>query len=304
LAEHENDATVDFDLDEDLFNFDEVMPDTSGQSADDIDLDEIFAAFQEDGDEVLPQEEPELEEDDPFRPAPAASVTSGASAPDEDEDEDEDLLDLDLDEDEVAVQPAPARTAKPRKAGAAAARAQGRDDEEDDDLDEAAARPRVRRTRRRRRERGATTHAVTFLTKGAVVVLIAMTLLNVSIAFVTFSSATGMRSDLEAASRQMADAALEIRDKVGEQTDAVRHQFLPIAPPTLDAHPTFDRAVADIEVGDHAEARRRIYALLAVVDRQPVDLREDLEARAEFLLARSYHAEAAAIAGSGGEEKR
>jgi len=295
LADQENKIAADVDLDEDLFNFDEVMPDEGGDVDDEIDLDEIFAAFQE-NEESAPEEGEEIELDDLLE-TPAAAIPQAASTAVDDGDlEDEIAREF---EDDGAEKPSGVAAAGPVSEPAA-----GR-------APAVVAAPVRRRRRagdrRKRRQRdesprpapaGLAPRAVTFLTKGAVVVLLAMTLLNVSIALVTFSSASGMRADLEAASREMSEAALEIRDRVDEQADAVKQQFSPVVAPTLDDNPTFDRAEAEIQVGEYGQARRRIYALLAVIDRQPSSLREELEARASFLLARSYHLEAVA-AGEG-----
>jgi hypothetical protein len=86
------------------------------------------------------------------------------------------------------------------------------------------------------------------------------------------------------------------QDIVGETESAAdqeRHTGLTL-PPALDGNATFDRAAEEIGLGHHAEGRRRIYALMAVVDRQPQAVREDRAARAAFLLGRSYHLQALA----------
>jgi hypothetical protein len=65
----------------------------------------------------------------------------------------------------------------------------------------------------------------------------------------------------------------------------------------LHSHPTLDQAREELESGDYARARRRLYELLAVIDRFDEPRRGALESDCEFLLARSLHLEALARVG-------
>lgn len=66
-------------------------------------------------------------------------------------------------------------------------------------------------------------------------------------------------------------------------------------PEALDpahAHPTLDEAREELARGEYSSARRRVYGLLAVVDRLEDPRRAALEADCQFLIAQSLHLEA------------
>ena len=291
-------AEAEYDLDEDLFNFDEVMPEEENDPDGEIDLDEIFAAFQEAEDaeeaeqaasaeeaqsagELMKLGEPEVVE----RSAPAATNSTVTSTTEEAADEASkatparrktDAAPAGKDNKKPTKSPAPAKTVTP-----------------------VAAAPEAIRTTAAAAKAASTPFSAPlllskFFSKGVLAVFLAMTLVNLSVAIVTIRNADGMKGDLENASKKMAATAADIREEVGAHSNAVREQFSPVVPPTPDQNPTFDQANAEIETGNFAKARQRIYAVLAVADRLPEAKREDFEARASFILARSYQAQAVA----------
>ncbi len=72
-------------------------------------------------------------------------------------------------------------------------------------------------------------------------------------------------------------------------------------PATQPAHPleafeqtTLSLAAQEVKDGEFVAARKRLYRLLALADRIDASLRDDVEARARFLIAQSYEAQAAA----------
>lgn len=72
-------------------------------------------------------------------------------------------------------------------------------------------------------------------------------------------------------------------------------------PTTQPAHPleafeqtTLSLAAQEVKDGEFVAARKRLYRLLALADRIDASLRDDVEARARFLIAQSYEAQAAA----------
>ncbi|MEM7309974.1 MAG: hypothetical protein AAF682_25085 [Planctomycetota bacterium] len=275
----------DANLDEDLFNFDEVMPAEQESSDEDIDLDEIFAAF-EDAEDDFEKESlgdfsgdvSDEDEDDspledladaggtapePSAPAPAAAAPAAVA---------EDPL-------PAFSEPAapPAEAFQPPPVAPAA-----------DPLDSLYAEEAPNEPRRR---------GAALLTTSALAILFAMTLLNMSVGFLTLRSAKGMKADIDHAANRMAETAIGIREHVSEQADSVKEQYSPVVPPTPERHIALDRALADIETGNFARSRERIYALLAIADRLAPGTREDVEARASYLLARSYHSQALSTGG-------
>jgi hypothetical protein len=112
---------------------------------------------------------------------------------------------------------------------------------------------------------------------------------------VTLRSAHGLKGEMRSASAEMSEAALRLSAEAGEPAPEppVEREARRTAPLTpADDGAAFERAEADIQEGRCAEARKRIYGLLAVIDRTPEPRRAELEARSAFLLADSYRAEA------------
>ena len=94
---------------------------------------------------------------------------------------------------------------------------------------------------------------------------------------------------------------------VGQQVASARAGTpAPIAVPELphalatDARPegpaALERAQAQLAAGAFERGRQTLFALLAVIDRVPAEVRGDIEARARFLLADSWRLEADALA--------
>jgi hypothetical protein len=250
------------DPDEDLFHFAEVMPAEAPSAEGEVDLDEIFAAFEEEErNELKAKDAPAPVATPPPVAAPAPSKKAPEKRPD------------------PPSAPPAASVKQPALAASQPAAAEP--------VKEVAAAP----------PRG-----VRWVGASALLILLAMTALNVSIALVTLHSAAGMKGELKDASDEMSDAAEQIRAKVEEQAEVVKQEFAPVAPLPAEEGATFERAEADLEVGNFAQGRRRVYSLLAVVDRLPESKRGDIEARASFFLARSYYAEALAATPTEGHE--
>ncbi len=114
--------------------------------------------------------------------------------------------------------------------------------------------------------------------------LVAIVLVNGLLALITLRTAASLQASMQAAGRSEVAAAQEPKDELAEAT--------PLVPPDPEQHPVFERAREEIERGDYAAARRRLYALLAVVDRLEESSRTTVEARAAFLLAQALHLEA------------
>jgi hypothetical protein len=285
------------DLDFDLFDFAEVMPDDAHNVEEDIDLDKILSAFQEEEDngELAAEVEDKEELDDElfngaFKPAEGEHAEAPAVAP--------------------AEKPAPARQTPapapkaqapeaqapkakaPKKVSQAAAQAAAekvaaaaappKAPPEPSAEPASAAAPSEAPPRRR-----------SMLWSSVLAAFLAMTLLNGLIAVVTLRSAHGLKGEMQSASAEMSEAALKLRAKVDEPAlEPPPPREGPRTAPLMDESAAFERAEADIQEGRCAEARKRIYGVLAVIDRTPELRRAELEARSAFLLADSYRAEA------------
>lgn len=256
---------LDFDLDEDLFDFGDASLSDVFDGEDDADLDEIFAAFQE-----AQLNEPlgayEDEEDD--------------SGEDPESDEDAELEDLFETEDEIRrperlQRPRPETVWTPEKAIASKGKA--------------ASRPQ--RAPRQTQE-PTTILAKTSLSRSALWALVAVTSVNALVALVTLSSMSSMRSSVVEVGRHVTATADEIRSGAYEQARVLNDLQTPVVPLDAEEHPTFDRARAEISKGEYGEARRRLYALLSIIDRLDPAQRAKVEARAQYLLAEALHLEA------------
>ena len=247
----------DFDLDEDLFDFGGVGPEPEPPSEEN--LEEIFATFRaESASEELAAAATAVEAE----PAEEHAVTQ-ASAP-------------------VArpapraPEPAPAPTrapAAPREPAPAAAHAPTHD---------ATLVPAPRLTR---------------YSKGLVAIALSVTVLNAGLAFVLLR---GRPQAPETRSGGEPEAhAAQLDAPAAQEHASPRVDPLPdpesITP--THGHPTLDEAREELARGDHAAARRRVYGLLAIVDRLEAPRRNEIEAECQYLIAQSLHLEALARMG-------
>jgi len=253
----------DFDLDEDLFDFGGVGPEPEPPSEEN--LEEIFASFR--------AESASEEAAASVTPAPAPAAAP-APAP------------VHAEEHAPAARPAPAapvaRSAPSAPAAHAAAHAP------------AHAQPR------------AAAHApehelvpaprLTRFSKGLVVIALSVTVLNAGLAVVLLRGRAAPDASHEE-STPTAHAA-------PPEEPAVRPQAHvdPLPDPERvtpsHGHPTLDEAREELARGDHAAARRRVYGLLAIVDRLEDPRKSELEAECQYLIAQSLHLEALARMGA------
>ncbi len=114
--------------------------------------------------------------------------------------------------------------------------------------------------------------------------LFAVVLVNGLLALITLRTAASLQASMQAPGHSEVAAAKEPNEESAAAT--------PLVSPDPEQHPVFERAREEIERGEYAAARRRLYALLAVVDRLEETSRTAVEARAAFLLAQAFHLEA------------
>ena len=287
-----------FDLDEDLFGFEPIL---ESSAMDDVDLDSIFNEFESlEREELLQQEQGEEEEAAPItqeevraalpapsppKPAESEPVFSAPSA--------EDLnWDDELEHDELAPAPQATPQAPPASPAPVAERPSPElrapalapfpgpspsKDASSADSDREVLVPVSPEGARRQ-----------LLSRSTLLILMAMTSVNALIAVVTLMRA----SEMSDAGQRMIEAAQEMRGPAPVLAEEERSEVIPFAAPSSDAHPTLERAVEEIARGDFESARKRIYALLSVIDRVEDAARHEIEANAQFLLAQAAHLQA------------
>lgn len=231
-----NDPVGELDLDEDLFGFDELDAGGKRESAENVDLDELFAAIEEPADEELPEIPAAAPRTaPPERPVAPPSPLSAAPEP----------------------EPEPRPAAEP-----------------------------VRRGKRDTRARGSG------YAKSIVFVLIAVTSLNALVALVSLKAAGDMQTSVWEGARRVAETAAGLRAEERAELAGSHANELAGLAPDPDQHPTFELVRQDVEAGRFADARQRLYALLAIVDRLEPEVQDELEARACYLIAEASHLEA------------
>lgn len=250
----------DFDLDEDLFDFGGVGPEPE-PAASEENLEEIFATFRAEAasEELATAEAAHASTPAPARSAPAAP--SAAHAP--------------LDEPAPAARPprAPAAPAAPAQTHAPAAAHTA----------EPVLVPVARAAR---------------YSKGLVAIALSVTVLNAALAVVMLRNSSPSHD--EKGTEEQAAHAAQPEEHAPEVRPAPHADALPDPEAVTPAHghPTLDEARAELARGDHAAARRRVYGLLAIVDRLEDPRKSEIEAECQYLIAQSLHLEALARMGA------
>lgn len=113
-------------------------------------------------------------------------------------------------------------------------------------------------------------------------------LVGTNLAVATFLQADRdiARHNLEEARASLVEATAELNDLRTEDAAFLTDLRTPLALPEPDPTSAFTQVHEALELEDFALARRRLYALLATVDRrEPAEERETIEAHAAFMLA-------------------
>jgi hypothetical protein len=246
----------DVDLDEDLFDFDEVARQVTQAVETEESLEEVFATFRESApaEELFP--EPAAPDGASEVPAPAAPERPArAPAP-------------------PAPEPVRARHAAPPPSPAAPPAT-------------ARAHPAAETSHA---VLPVASRAAAPFSKGVVAIALAVTVLNGLVALVVLRGNARMRDEVRAVGRGQAGG----HDLTATPEPHAEPAFLPdpeeLASPA--DHPVLEEARAEIARSEFGAARQRIYTLLAVVDRFPAPRREAVEAECQFLIAQALHLEA------------
>lgn len=133
------------------------------------------------------------------------------------------------------------------------------------------------------------------LSPGLLAVLAVIALLNLGLLAFVVRALTSVQTTVVDVGNQVVRTAESAR---AEPPAALVEPELAAAP-TVAEQPegpaALERARAQFELGAWERGRQTLFALLAVIDRVPADVRGDVEARARFLLADSWRLEADAF---------
>ena len=118
-------------------------------------------------------------------------------------------------------------------------------------------------------------------------ILLASIMLNIGVIGFTWRVSGKMSDEFGEATKNMIQATRELQTNSDSSAGAATSQSTesPIVIADPEHEFTFDRARDEIANGEPAKARKRLYALLAITDRLPIEVRERIESTAQFLLA-------------------
>jgi hypothetical protein len=139
---------------------------------------------------------------------------------------------------------------------------------------------------------------------GALVVIglgAALLIANVSGFLMTWQNNTSMVQRVEAARLDMEATLARAQRDISNEVGRMGTMTQPQSPATLGTA-SFHSIEEHLEQGDFATARRLLYTKLTRLDRQPLDVRIEIEAHALFLLAEADRREAVVLAESAATE--
>jgi hypothetical protein len=128
--------------------------------------------------------------------------------------------------------------------------------------------------------------------KGVVSIALAVTALNGLIALVMLRESTRTRGEVGAVGREVSAELKHAPESEPRPFEPPAQRLRPGEEFDVEAHPTLVEARAQIARGEYPAARQRIYSLLAIIDRLEDPRREAVESEAQFLLAQTLHFEA------------
>ncbi|MEW6073138.1 MAG: hypothetical protein AB1726_11190 [Planctomycetota bacterium] len=128
--------------------------------------------------------------------------------------------------------------------------------------------------------------------RSMIAIFVALTSINALLAIVVLAVAGSMSSGVHEMTTGVKSTVDEFANRAMTELGTHRESVTPVTPTDPANHEAFDAALAEIATGRHAEARRILYALLAVVDRMDPVAREKIEARANYMIAHAYQMEA------------
>ncbi|MFT5284038.1 MAG: hypothetical protein ACI8TQ_000189 [Planctomycetota bacterium] len=118
-----------------------------------------------------------------------------------------------------------------------------------------------------------------------VLILVVTMLINLSVIGFTWRVSDDMRDEFGEATRHIIQATQEIQTKTEANVAKLESFQSPVISEDPEHEHTFERVQLDLDNGDYANARKRLYSLLSIADRLDPDIREKVEATAQYVLA-------------------
>lgn len=138
--------------------------------------------------------------------------------------------------------------------------------------------------------------------RGVRIAMLLLLALNVTGFWFLWRTHSTLKAGLDDLHGQIDDAALRLerarRDALGHNTGTFTGGGQGLDAVDALERTAIDLAMGEIRAGDYGAARRRLSRLLVRAERMSPGLRAEIEPRAEFLIAHSYHDEALARTGA------
>ena len=132
------------------------------------------------------------------------------------------------------------------------------------------------------------------MSPGAIGLLMLVTLLNLVLIGFTWRTNRSLEEKVNDVSINVIRQATSLREEAEEQRARAEELLRPIVAPVTQEGRSFDLVRQDIERRDFGAARRKLYSILAVLDRFDETQRADVEARARYLIGDTLAMEASA----------
>ncbi|MBM3991430.1 MAG: hypothetical protein FJ298_10555 [Planctomycetes bacterium] len=119
---------------------------------------------------------------------------------------------------------------------------------------------------------------------------------NVALMAFAWNSVNATRDLVLDVAHDVREASADLRNESNQRSAAAARASEPAFGALPEGYRTLELARERVAQGEHVRARRMLHGLLAVIDRVELPAREEIEARAGFLIADSYRLEADALA--------
>ena len=120
-------------------------------------------------------------------------------------------------------------------------------------------------------------------------------LLNVALVGYVVRALSSVETMVLDVGNQVVTTAEQVRDEASTLAQDYQTNSRPVVSARPEGLTAIERAAELIDSGAFERGRQTLFALLAVIDRVPADVRVDIEARARFMLADSWRLEADAL---------
>ncbi|MBM3986349.1 MAG: hypothetical protein FJ294_00135 [Planctomycetes bacterium] len=139
-------------------------------------------------------------------------------------------------------------------------------------------------------------HARFSMSPLATALFAAVLVANVALMAFAWNSVNATRDLVLDVAHDVREASTDLRNESNQRSAAAARASEPAFGALPEGFRTLELARERVAQGEHIRARRMLHGLLAVIDRVEQPAREEIEARAGFLIADSYRLEADALA--------